>query len=194
MLGSSWLLFGSWGTLDVFGKLSGWESTIALEQGACYGSCMITFTAACMFAFMCHQLLRAFAAPTILHHATNVFALSMVYGPSNPTGWIQRIWEKQPGSVALVISSLAGMLILIQSKYQSLRNSVAKCSATEFREKWDRCLCEMNALRFRIAFTRWGVLLIVVGVLLDWWSGLLGKLCEYACYRDWNLDGLCNKV
>jgi len=126
---------------------------------------MITLGTVSVMAFALHQILRAFSAPVVFHHGTNAFAVSVLYGPSNPAVWIRRMWEAQPQLIALLLAGVVAMLAVVQWTYHSHRKTIAACPIIAFRQKWDRCLDAMDSLHFLISATRYGVLSMFAYVL-----------------------------
>lgn len=162
---SSWLFFDKWGTFGLFGQIAGWEPTIIMEQGMCYGNCALHLMILLGMAVIGHKIVRAFSAPSILHPFINVWAVTSVAGASNPKDWILRIWKTRPAVSGLTILSILGMFIMVQLTYNNYRKSFEKCPERDFRQKWDECLDGMSALHFWIYCTRYGIFAIFTASL-----------------------------
>ncbi len=142
--------YGTWSN-DMFWQLWGWDSSILLGQGTCYGYCLVSLGSISMIAFVAHQLLRAFSAPTLLHHATNALAISMLYGGPAPMNWMR---HTRPELLALASTSLLGMLAVVEWNYRFHHEALTNCFTTNFRTTWDQSIEAMDTLKFRISFTK----------------------------------------
>jgi hypothetical protein len=140
---------------------------VVLEQGACYGYCLVSLGSISVVALVLHQLFRAFSAPPIVHHATNAAALWIVYGgpTTNLMDWVHSIRRERPDLVLLVATSIVGMLTVVQWNYQAHRQRVSKCSPKDFRTTWDQCQDAMDLLHFQISLTRYAALALFCGIL-----------------------------
>eukprot|EP00934_Nitzschia_sp_Nitz4_P005354 Nitzschia sp. Nitz4//scaffold9_size221794//13816//16691//NITZ4_001314-RA/size221794-processed-gene-0.39-mRNA-1//-1//CDS//3329560905//5344//frame0 len=138
--------------LVLFLTWTGIDASLLL-QTTCYSYCVLSFVSLAVGTWFFHNILRMFAAPTLVHHVVNAVTLAFLFGPArqgSPTEWLNQVWQENP-SIPVMGACMVSLFAIVQRRYELLRVQISQAQTTMFNTTFENGMKELGDLQFQIS-------------------------------------------